>query len=230
MKVLIIEDDPAIVDTVSLIFEISWPDAKTVSSHSGIESIELASKESPDLVILDLGLPDTDGIDVLRRIRQLSDVPLVVLTARTDQGAIARGLDSGADDYITKPFDPVVFVSRVKSVLRRSHTADIGESGRPVVCGSLVIDLAKRDVTLRGNRIKLTSMEWGLLNYLIQNEGRVVPFKELWENVWGSEFIEDVSALRTCVWRLRAKLGDDDNSSCVIESYRSTGYRFVKPL
>ena len=121
MKVLIIEDDPATVDAVSMCFQIRWPRAEVVYAACGAEGVELVETQSPDVVILDLGLPDKDGIEVLRDIREFSDVPLIILTARSDQISIIKGLELGADDYITKPFEPMQLLSRVKAVLRRIH-------------------------------------------------------------------------------------------------------------
>ena len=167
MKILIIEDDLDIVDTIMLIFEISWPEVKFVSTISGIESIELVKKELPDAVILDLGLPDMDGMDVLQHIRQFSYVPVIILTARTQPDSIVKGLEAGADDYLTKPFDPMVLIARIKSVLRRINTSGVTYGTGSLVIGELTIDFASHEVTLRGNQIKLTSTEWSLLNYLV---------------------------------------------------------------
>ena len=167
MKILIIEDDLDIVDTIMLIFEISWPEVKFVSTISGIESIELVKKELPDAVILDLGLPDMDGMDVLQHIRQFSYVPVIILTARTQPDSIVKGLEAGADDYLTKPFDPMVLIARIKSVLRRINTSGVTYGKESLVIGGLTINFASHEVTLRGNQIKLTSTEWSLLNYLV---------------------------------------------------------------
>jgi len=229
LKALLVEDDPTIIDTISLVFELSWPEVKLIYSMKGIESIELVEKENPDVVILDLGLPDMDGIEVLGHIRKFSYVPVIILTARSLPDSIIKGLESGADDYVTKPFDPMVLLARVKSVIRRSHLPGTTYGGKTSIYGKLTIDFATHSVFLKGKQVRLTTTEWGLLHYMVMNEGKIIPYKELWEKIWGTEFIEDVSALRTCVWRLRSKLGDEGATPSIIESYRSIGYRFVKP-
>lgn len=229
MKILLVEDDPSIVDTISLVFELSWPEVTLVSSTTGAGGIEVVGKEFPDLVILDLGLPDMDGIEVLEHIRQFSYVPVIILTARTQNDSIIKGLESGADDYVAKPFDPMVLLARLKSVLRRSQLTRAGYEEQRLIRGDLTIDFTRHSVFLRGKPVRLTSTEWGLLHYMVMNEGKVLSYKELWEKVWGTEFIEDVSALRTCVWRLRSKLGDEGVSPGLIESYRGIGYLFLKP-
>ena len=121
MKVLIIEDNSAVVEAVSLCFHLRWIETKTISAMEGVRGLELMKAESPDLVILDLGLPDMDGFDVLNRIREISDVPVIILTVRGDEASKARGLEVGADDYIVKPFSHIELLARVKAVLRRSQ-------------------------------------------------------------------------------------------------------------
>ena len=129
LKVLVIEDSPQTIDAITLCFDLRWPGAEVMSAQEGTKGLELAEKESPDLVILDLGLPDMDGVDVLRRLRSFSDVPVVILSVRDKKMDKVGGLELGADDYIVKPFEPVEFLSRVKAVLRRSqgHEAHSGE-------------------------------------------------------------------------------------------------------
>ncbi|UCG55400.1 MAG: response regulator transcription factor, partial [Dehalococcoidia bacterium] len=205
MRILIIEDDPATIETISLIFEVGWPDVDLLSSTSGITAMELLEKESPDLIILDLGLPDIDGTEVLREIRQNCDIPVLIVSGRNQPVSIVKGLGLGAEDYITKPFNAMEFLARVKNILRRSQTTVGTDTTKPLVYGNLVINFAAHKVNLAGKPVKLTAKEWNLLNYLALNEDKVIPHRLLWKKVWGNDYYCDTLAIRTCVWRLRSK-------------------------
>lgn len=229
MKVLIVEDDPATVETISLAFELRWSGTEVISTALGAEAAQLVEKESPDAVILDLGLPDEDGFKVLPEIRRFSDVPVIIVTCRGDQISVIKGLELGADDYITKPFDPMVLLSRVKSVLRRTSMPELMGNGGVVSGGNLVIDLAARRVTVDGNPVSLTATEWKLLSYLVRNEGRVVSQQTLAERLWEDEALEDTASIRKYISRLREKLGDDPHAPKVLLTEHGIGYRFVRP-
>jgi len=229
LKVLIIEDDAATVEMISLAFEFRWPESILLSTDKGIKGAELVEKESPNVVILDLGLPDIDGIEVLREIRQFSNVPVIILTARTEDSAVVRGLELGADDYVTKPFDSMVLLARVKSVLGRTGMPQLRGTQSRVSADGLVIDLAARQVTVNDTPIALTATEWTLLSELIRNEGRVVTQERLAERLWGESTLEISSTIRSYVARLRIKLGDNSQSPKIIVTERGTGYRFVRP-
>jgi len=229
LKVLIIEDDPATVEMVSLAFEFRWPESILLSTDKGIKGAELVEKESPNVVILDLGLPDMDGIEVLREIRQFSNVPVIILTARTKDSDVVRGLELGADDYVTKPFDSMVLLARVKSVMGRTEMPQLRGTQSRVSAGGLVIDLAARQVTVNGTPVALTATEWTLLSELILNEGRVVTQERLADRLWGESTLEISSTIRSYVARLRIKLGDNPQSPKIILTERGTGYRFVRP-
>lgn len=229
MKVLLIEDDPATVEAVSLAFQFRWPETSLVSTEKGDEGTELVEKEAPDVVILDLGLPDIDGVDVLREIRRFSDVPVIILTARTEDEAVVKGLELGADDYVTKPFDPMVLLARVKSVLRRTRMPELrGKEGR-IAAGGLVIDLAARKVLVNNSPVALTATEWTLLSELMRNEGRVVSQQRLAERLWGEQAVESPSSMRSYIARLRAKLGDNPEAPRIILTEYGAGYRFLRP-
>ncbi len=230
MKVLLIEDDPATVESVSLAFELRWPDTTFLSTGKGGEAAELVEKESPDVVILDLGLPDIDGMEVLHEIRQFSDIPVVILTGRTGDTDIIKGLESGAEDYVTKPFNPMVLLSHVKSVLGRTHMPELRANEARIVGAEFNIDLASRRVIVKGKPVSLTASQWVLLSELVRNEGRVVSQQRLADRLWGGEAFVDTSALRTYISRLRAKLGDDPKVPRLITSERGSGYRFIRPV
>jgi two-component system KDP operon response regulator KdpE len=183
VKALIIEDDLQIVESVSLCFELKWPEVEFISSLNGEGGIELIKKESPDIVVLDLGLPDMDGFDVLRHIRSFSDVPVIILTVRREEANRIEGLELGADDYITKPFSPGELMARIKVVLRRS--------GR---------------VTLRGKEINLAPVEFKLLYTMAQHDGEVLSPGFLLREVWGEMYVDSPQYLEVCIQRLRSKM------------------------
>ncbi|HJX69777.1 MAG TPA: response regulator transcription factor [Dehalococcoidia bacterium] len=227
MKVLVVEDDPGIIESVSLCFELRWPGANLVSSSAGEKGVELAGTEFPDVIILDLGLPDMDGLEVLRQIRRFSDVPVVILTARGEEMDKVKGLELGADDYITKPFAPAEFLARIKTVLRRSQRTEPKAGEKPVVRGKLKIDFATREVSLGDRLIKLTPSEYNLLCELVRNEGRVLSNQMLLERVWGPEYTTETEYIKVYIQRLREKLEEEAGNPKMILSERGVGYKFV---
>ncbi len=229
MKVLLIEDDQATVESVSLAFELRWPGTTFLCTSKGGEGVELVDKESPDVVVLDLGLPDIDGMQVLHEIRQFSDVPVVILTGRTGDTDIIKGLEDGAEDYVTKPFNPMVLLSHVKSVLGRTRMPELRGNQARVDSEELTIDVASRRVTVKGKPVALTATEWVLLSELVRNESRVVSQQRLADRLWGADMVESESAIRQYISRLRAKLGDNPQAPTIILTEYGTGYRFVRP-
>lgn len=227
MKVLVIEDDPQIVESVALCFELRWSGANLISSAEGEKGVALVEKELPDVVILDLGLPDVDGFEVLRQIRSFSDVPVVILTARGQEMDKVKGLEFGADDYVVKPFAPAEFLARVKAVLRRSHMAEPKPGDKPVVKGKLRIDFNTREVSLDDRLIKLTPSEYNLLGELVRNEGKVLSNQVLLEKVWGSEYTTETEYIKVYIQRLREKLEETPGDPKMILSERGIGYKFV---
>lgn len=227
MKVLIVEDDQEIVETVSLAFQMRWPEAKLVSTHLGEKGIELVESENPDVVMLDLGLVDISGFEVLKRIRLFSSVPVLIVTVRAEEADIVRGLEAGADDYIVKPFSYMELLARVKAVLRRSEMPESYTDEDNFVSGDLEINFATREVRRGGEVLKLTPTEHKLLYLLVRNKGRVVTHRRLMQQVWGEDYIEDTNYLRTYIRRLRDKLQDDPPQ--IILTEHGLGYRFVGP-
>jgi len=228
MKVLLIEDDPSVVEAVSLAFELRWPDVTAISTSQGEKGVELVRAESPDIVILDIDLLDINGFEVLRQIRSFSDVPLIILTVKIDEMDKVKGLELGADDYITKPFSHLEFLGRAKAVLRRTHMPELTGEERPFVSGDLMIDFATRGVSRGGNAIKLTNTEYRLLCYLVKNEGRVLTHLALLRNVWGEDCIDSTSYLKKYIQRLRKKLDDDPSNPKRIINVRGIGYKFKR--
>ena len=229
MKVLVIEDDPGIIEVVSLCFQLRWSGTALISATNGAKGLELVETESPDVVILDIGLPDVDGYQVLREIRRFSDVPVIMLTVRSEDTHIARGLELGADDYITKPFSHIELLARVQAVLRRAQGLSVSEDERPFSAGKLSVDFVRNEVLLDGKPVKLTSTERKLLYYLIRNEGRILSHESLLAKVWGETYIDARDLLRVHIQHLRQKLEDDTESPNIIVTEHGMGYKFVRP-
>ena len=228
MKVVIIEDDPEIVEAVSLCFDLRWPDVEVLSANEGIAGLNLIEQETPDIVMLDIGLPDIDGFEVCRRIRLFSDVPLVMLTVRDQEFDKVKGLELGADDYITKPFSHVELLARVKAVLRRSTMPQLEEDQEPLSLGKIRIDFASHEVRVDGAEIKLTPTEYNLLQLLARNAGRVMPHRILLERVWGPDYVDSTDYLKVYIQRLRVKLSDDPQEPKLFISERGVGYKLNK--
>jgi len=229
MKVLVIEDDAGIIEVVSLCFQLRWSGTNVISAADGRRGVELVETESPDVVILDIGLPDMDGYQVLREIRRFSDVPVLMLTVRGDDTDVAKGLELGADDYITKPFSHIELIARVQAVLRRAQGLAITDDERPFTSGKLSVDFSRNEVTLSGQPIKLTSTERKLLYHLIRNEGRILSHESLLAKVWGDTYVDARDLLRVHIQHLRQKLEDSAESPAIIVTEHGIGYKFIRP-
>ena len=166
---------------------------------------------------------------MLQEIRRFSNVPIVILTARTEDSAVVRGLETGADDYVTKPFDSMVLLARVKNALGRTHMPQLRGEQRRIDAVRLTIDLSAHIVTIDNKPVALTATEWKLLSELVRNEGRLVTQEQLAERLWGENAFEAQSTIRSYVARLRTKLGDDPQNPRIILTERGTGYRFIRP-
>jgi DNA-binding response OmpR family regulator len=229
MKTVVIVNDKLTVDLVTLAFKFRWPDIYVVTTAQGDKGAELVESESPDFVILAFDLIDIDGMVVLEEIRRFSDVPIVILSDRTETTAIIKALESGADDYLSKPYDPGILLARVHSILRRTKYFNSKKEDERLAYGNFIVDTGSHKVFYMGNPVHLTSTEWRLFHCLIRNPGRTVPYKELWEKTWGSEYYGGTDAIRTFICRLRNKLGDSSSSTKIIIGEHGIGYRFAKP-
>ena len=227
MKVLVIEDAPDVVEAIRLGFALQWREVDVVGAERGEQGVDLVESEHPDLVLLDIGLPDMDGFEVLREIRAFSDVPVIMLTARDDTLDKVKGLELGADDYVTKPFDHLELLARIRAVLRRLDMP--APRSRAPSFRSLDVEVAfdAREVRLRGERVVLTPTEYKLLYHLVRNAGHVLTHGTLLAKVWGREYIDEVDYLRVYIRRLRDKLGDEPEHPRYIETERGLGYRFL---
>ncbi|MEN8615098.1 response regulator transcription factor [Dehalogenimonas sp. THU2] len=223
MRILIVEDDSAIVELVSLCLKVSWPDARIIFTGLVEEGIELAEKENPDLIILDLGLPDKSGLELLKEVRQTSSVPVIILTVRDEESDVVRGLELGADDYITKPFRQMEFVSRAKALLRRQHVSD---GSTPVTIGPFHFSASRRQVSCGGHSIKLTTTEGKILYCLAQNNGKPVSHQALAITIWGELVPDAANSIRVHIRNLRQKLAEIGVKDSVVTK-SGTGY-FLK--
>ncbi len=227
MKILIIEDSPDIVDAVTMCFELRWPEVKVIATDRGRQGINLVKNESLDAVLLDLGLPDMDGFEVLKEIRSFSNVPVIILTVRGAEVDKLRGLELGADDYITKPFSHLELLARVNALIRRTQMPVHNEKEKALRNSRLVIDLARRTVTVNGQPVRLTPTEYNLLYYLVVNVNTVLTHGALLEKVWGEEYTNSPEYLKVYIQRLRNKLEDDPSNPQLFISERGIGYKFV---
>jgi two-component system KDP operon response regulator KdpE len=229
VKVLVVDDAPEVVDSVRLGFAVQWREVDVLSAGTGKEALELVEHESPDLVLLDVGLPDIDGFKVLQEIRFFSDVPVVMLTARDDTIDKVRGLELGADDYVTKPFNHLELLARIKAVLRRLDMPPPKSRAPSFRSGDLEMDFNAQEVRVKGERVDLTPTEYKLLYHLVRNAGHTLTHGTLLAKVWGREYRDEVDYLRVYVRRLRDKLGDDPEKPRYIRTERGLGYRFLRP-
>ena len=227
MRILLVDDDPEIRTSVRVGFELQWRDVEFSEADTAAEALRLVEKTRPDLVLLDVGLPDMDGLAVLREIRAFSAVPVVMLTARDESIDAVRGLEAGADDYVAKPFDHLELMARVRAVLRRLDLKAPAAARASYRNGPLEIDADARDVRLDGRRIALTATEWRVLELLVANAGWVVPHDRMVARVWGRDELGDLDSLRVFIRRLRAKLGDSVTAPRYIETVRGLGYRLL---
>ncbi len=229
MKVVVIDDAPDIVEVVTLCFQLRWSGAEVLSANDGNGGLQLIETESPDIVILDINLPDIDGYNVIRELRSFSQVPVIMLTVKGEDVDIARGLELGADDYMVKPFSHIELLARVDAVLRRSRGAPVTSEERPYVAGKLSVDFAGNEVKVDGKPVKLTSTEMKLLRQLVRNEGRLLTHENLLAKVWGEGYQDTRDLLRVHIQHLRQKLGDSMSSPRVIVTEHGMGYKFVRP-
>jgi len=232
MRLLIIEDDPIISETVTICFSLRWPEAEVVVTDTGEDGLKMAIAQPPDVIILDVGLPGIDGYETLRRLRGSTKAPTIMLTARDGDVSKVKGLEWGAEDYITKPFSHIELVARVRAVLRRT-TASSPEQPRGTYinkAAGLDIDLDSRTVTRHGQPVSLAPLEYSLLYHLTNNEGRVITHQTLLTKVWGQQYVQEVDYLKVYIRRLRTKIKDDTQIPELIHTERGVGYIFqVRP-
>lgn len=225
-RILIIEDDEDLLEIMSYVF--LKEKAQVYTAEDGPEGLRQFYAHHPDLILLDLMLPRISGWEVCRQIRQVSDVPLVIVSARTRNDDIIEGLACGADDFITKPFNAKVLIAQIEAVVRRSTRSYHGNSIEIYDDKYLRIDLDRRRVQVRNQDVKLSRKEFGLLSHLFRNAGRVLTFQQILAGVWGWEYQDNVEYVRSYVWRLRQKLEEDPLDPTYLVTEHGVGYRFIK--
>jgi len=225
MKVLLIEDDREIIDAIMLAFQIRWPEARLVSTRLGVKGIELVESESPDIVILDLGLPDINGFDVLKQVRLFSNVPTIILTVRAEESDVVKGLEWGADDYITKPFRQLELLARVRALIRRHSPSE----EQPLSFGPFNLDPESGQLNRKGKEISLTVTEKHILAHLMRNATHIVTHSSLAEAVWGDSYPGATDSLKVHIRRLREKIEENPSQPQYILTRTGVGYYLTKP-
>jgi two-component system KDP operon response regulator KdpE len=226
MKILIIDDDPDIVEAITLSFGLQWPEAAVLSASDGAEARTTFTRENPDVVLLDIALPDTDGFEVLRWVRERSDVPVLMISARGEEIDKVRGLELGADDYVTKPFGYLELSARIRAVIRRAQSLPPMSGGGKFESGDLMVNYASHEVFVKGKAVKLTPIEYKLLYQLTRNAGQVLMHDHLLTKIWGPEYLGELDYLRIYIRRLREKLEANPQQPVQILTERGLGYRF----
>src|SRR3954447_3179553 len=222
-SILVVDDDPRLLRLVRVNLEKAGFLVNTASS--GAAALEQFDLEMPDAMVVDVTMPGMDGFTLTQRIREASNVPIIFLTAMSEQSQKVRGLETGADDYLTKPFDPDELVARIRALLRRSQ-AGAPEEQHVIEAGDLKIDFVRRKVERDGEQIKLTPTEYKLLQALAQQAGKVLPHADLLSKVWGPEYRDDTDYLWVYIRYLRQKLEKDPSNPQYIVSVPGFGYRF----
>ena len=224
-KILVVDDEPRMVDFIKINLEMEG--FFVITASDGYQAIEKVVKEMPDLVILDVMMPDMDGFETIKEIRKISSVPVIFLSVKGEEFDRVRGLDLGADDYVTKPFSPRELVSRIKAVLRRTEEKGTINDEEIVIDDDLKINFNKRKVIVRGNEITLRPTEYRLLYQLVSNAGQLLTHETLLSRVWGPEYRDEDHYVRLYITYLRQKIEKDPRNPKYILSERGIGYRFV---
>ncbi len=224
-RILVVDDERRMVGFIRL--NLEQDGFEVIEAYNGTQALERLRDSLPDLILLDVMMPDIDGFEVLRMIREISQVPVIMLTAKGEENDKVKGLELGADDYVTKPFSPRELVSRVKAVLRRGSTFEEDEEGVIEVDDRLKIDFSRREVWVDGELVKLRPTEYRLLYHLVQNAGWVLTHDQILTKVWGYEYRDEPHYVRLYINYLRKKIEEDPSNPEYILTERGVGYRFV---
>jgi two-component system KDP operon response regulator KdpE len=226
-QVLIVDDEQRIVNFLSS--KLRALGYEVITAGNGVEALEQVQSQEPDLVVLDIMMPKMDGFETLKELRSFSSVPVIILSAKGANADKVKGLDLGADDYLSKPFSPDELVSRIQAVRRRLSPDEKRKVHAQFSSGGLSIDFQKRLVILKGEEVRLTRIEWLLLSELAQNAGSLMLYNELLTRVWGPEYRDDVQILRTWISRLRNKVESCSGNPTLIRTIPKTGYMIDRP-
>jgi two-component system KDP operon response regulator KdpE len=224
-RILVVDDERRMVGFIRL--NLEQDGFEVIEAYNGTEALERLRDSLPDLILLDVMMPDIDGFEVLRMIREISQVPVIMLTAKGEEDDKVKGLELGADDYVTKPFSPRELVSRVKAVLRRGSTFEEDEEGVIEIDDRLKIDFGRREVWVDEELVKLRPTEYRLLYHLVQNAGWVLTHDQILTKVWGYEYRDEPHYVRLYINYLRKKIEEDPSDPQYILTERGVGYRFV---
>jgi two-component system alkaline phosphatase synthesis response regulator PhoP len=227
-RILVVDDEPAVTDLLA--YNLRKAHYEVMVANDGNEALRLAYEASPDLILLDLMIPEVDGLDVCRELRKTSGVPIIMITARGEETDRVVGLELGADDYVTKPFSVRELMARIKAVLRRAQSEHKARAPSTLLHGpgGLLMDVDAHTVVVENIALNLTRLEFDLLYHLLSNAGRVLTRERLLEQAWGYDFAGDTRAVDSAVKRLRAKLRIATANADAIEAVRGVGYRFNK--
>jgi len=223
-KILIVEDEESVLDPLELLLTKEGFSIDT--ARDGREALEKFAKTNPDLILLDLMLPEISGTEVCRQIRVKSQVPIIMLTAKDTEVDKVVGLELGADDYVVKPYSKAELVARIKAVLRRQGSDSTNEPSGSISAGPVVIDVERHQVSINDQLISLPLKEFELLEFLVRNSGRVLTRTQLIDRIWGSDYFGDTKTLDVHVKRLRAKIEKDPANPVYIQTIRGLGYKF----
>lgn len=224
-RILVVDDEPRMIGFIRM--NLEWENFQVAEAHNGLEALEMIRTQLPDVVLLDVMMPKMDGYETLRRLREFSTIPVIMLTAKGEDEDIVYGLELGADDYIPKPFSPHVLSSRIRAVLRRSEMPATTEKAVLQIDERLSVDFNRREVIINGEHVKLRPTEYRLLFHLIENAGWTVPHEQILAKVWGYEYRDEAHYVRLYVNYLREKIEDDPSNPQYILTERGVGYRFI---
>jgi two-component system KDP operon response regulator KdpE len=219
--ILIVDDEPQIRKLLRIMLETE--DFKSVECENGKQAIRQVPSVKPELVILDLGLPDLDGKEVIKGIREWSQVPIIICSVRSDDDEIAEALNLGADDYVVKPFNPTVLIARINANLRKAATQEAGEP--EISNGKILMDLVRHEVFIDGEKIAFTPKEYKLLRYFVINRGKMLTHRQILKDVWGPAHGDDMQYLRVYVGQIREKIETNANDPQYIITEPGIGYR-----
>ncbi|MBM2824554.1 MAG: DNA-binding response regulator [Dehalococcoidales bacterium] len=226
-SLLVVDDDPQLIRLLRANLESSG--YRVLSAMDGPTALELIDRERPDLLVLDIMLPGIDGYELCRRVREFSDVPIIMLTAKVEDVDKVKGLKLGADDYMAKPFNVQELLARIEAVLRRAGAAEETKTLPAFTCEDITVDFVRRRVVVRGQEVSLTLTEYKLLSQLVSNAGRVMLHGELLARVWGAEYQDELEYLRAYISHLRQKIEPNPHQPRYILAKPGIGYMFVCP-
>lgn len=225
-RILVVDDEPRMIGFIRMNLELEGH--QVIEAHSGLEALEAIRTKLPDVVLLDVMMPDLDGFETLQMLREFSSIPVIMLTAKGEENDKVYGLELGADDYVTKPFGPRELSSRIKAVLRRAEMPSTSPDQAILkIDDRLQVDFNRREVIVEGEHIKLRPTEYRLLYHLIENAGWTVPHDQLLAKVWGYEYRDEAHYVRLYVNYLREKIEEDPSNPRYILTERGVGYRFI---